>query len=455
MVAPHDTQRTQHIWEPYKVILPLLVGGLMLAASLLPWFTDPLEGSSSAWQLSVDLGWQFRFSMLNYGLLCVCCALYTCAIAYKTWRCSRTNSAWSAQRAYMMGGLLCVVPTVLFLFQYLFIDIGSIAQLSQHEIQMLLIKRHLGYSLTDTFIPLDTMTFDPFTFSGRLTLLLDHLGIGVFLPGTSATILLAGRSLFPRSIRLKRPRKTSWSIAASVVCALLLTMIFGRGIAALACNYEAKHVLETGEYSSALTWLNRALRLNPSFDDLAEYHIERGKAWYFLHPTALNADSQSYLASTYLKQEDDLASYQELLKLWHGNHQASWITDDLSVTLEQLAELPKPLQGGTFQNLESDDSSLPWLLQLAQVEPSNVYSHYTLGRIYCELYDYIRCEVQMNMVIALSHNADVQSSAYTSLALSRAGRSDYVHARAFLLQAIALDPEYHNNTAREELSGLR
>ena len=60
----------------------------------------------------------------------------------------------------------------------------------------------------------------------------------------------------------------------------------------------------------------------------------------------------------------------------------------------------------------------------------------------------------MTKVIQLSRNADIQSSAYTYIGLSIAGQGNVVDARKFLFQATKLDPAYHNNTAREELSGL-
>ena len=61
----------------------------------------------------------------------------------------------------------------------------------------------------------------------------------------------------------------------------------------------------------------------------------------------------------------------------------------------------------------------------------------------------------MYKVIRFSTDIAVQSSAYTYIALSDAQQGDYTSSRRFLLKAIALDPAYRNNTAREELSGLR
>ncbi len=41
------------------------------------------------------------------------------------------------------------------------------------------------------------------------------------------------------------------------------------------------------------------------------------------------------------------------------------------------------------------------------------------------------------------------------MALSDNGRGEYAEARDLLFKAVALDPSYRNNTAREALSGLQ
>ena len=61
----------------------------------------------------------------------------------------------------------------------------------------------------------------------------------------------------------------------------------------------------------------------------------------------------------------------------------------------------------------------------------------------------------MLSVIALSSDPDIRSSAYTYLALSSESEGNYVQARDYLFKAQDFDPAYRNNTAREEISGLR
>jgi len=78
-----------------------------------------------------------------------------------------------------------------------------------------------------------------------------------------------------------------------------------------------------------------------------------------------------------------------------------------------------------------------------------------IGRIQYDLKDYNKCEVQMLAVLNGSQENSIASSAYTYLALSRFEQGDLTAGRQYLLQAEALDPTYRNNTAREEMSGLR
>src|SRR5437667_1321815 len=146
---PNPTARTRRGWTLYRVIMPSLAGGAMLGASLLPWLIDPLGEAFPAWQLPVDIGWQLHSGLFSYGLLCLCCAVYAFFIAYLAWHEGRSVRTHST-----LAGLLCLMPLGLFFTQYLFIDMGSIAQLAQHEFQALFIQGHFGYHTAAQFIPI-------------------------------------------------------------------------------------------------------------------------------------------------------------------------------------------------------------------------------------------------------------------------------------------------------------
>ncbi len=231
--------------------------------------------------------------------------------------------------------------------------------------------------------------------------------------------------------------------------------MLARGPAAFICIYQAENLLNAGDYSGVLQWLDVAHQLNPSLDQLAAYHIERGQAWYFLHPQQLNLESQSYLAAYYRQQNDLLSSYQELLTVRKQYPHTLWLTDEMSLSLAQLAELSTPLQGQQTQLIDNDTPALPWLYQLEQIDPTNFYARYTIGRILYDIHDYSGCETFMHSVLALNTLNSVQSSAYTYMALSKIGQGENAVAREYLFEAQDLDPEYRNNTARQDISGLR
>ena len=293
-------------------------------------------------------------------------------------------------------------------------------------------------------------------------LLVDRFAIGPLLPIVSACLLMETQRRSPAHPAQKR---RSTRILGSLL-ALAFVIVCGRAPASVACGYQAKVSLAQGNYAQALQWLNIAVALNPQLNDMSYYHMQRGEALYYLQPGQLNDEIRFYLAASYLQQKDNLSAYRELFVIWQTHRTASWVTDEMSTLFVNLAENVGPLSntgGGGFNaraitpqaEQKNDEIALSWLQILSYTDSTNVYSHYMMGRIDYDLGNYADCGTQMAQVIALSRNADIQSSAYTYMALSDAGRGDYIDERVLLLQAVALDPAYRNNTAREELSGLR
>lgn len=434
-----------------RCALPTFAGCSLLWSSVLPWLKDPLGSVSTAWELPIDIGWQGSAGVLNYGLLCLCCALYAFLVAWANWRPSK-KMLYFAQH-YTLVAVLCLVPVCLFLLQYLCIDLQAMALLARHKTQMILIQRHLGYGVAAPLIPLDPFTLNGATLWGRLQLLLDQVSFGLLPPCVGAWMVMdyrrSHRATLPPAIHRGHHKRTC--IAGGL---LLLIILLGRAPAALGCEAAARTLLSSGDYAAALNWLDAARFLNPALDQMAYYHIERGQALYLLFPGQLAADERLYLAASYREQDDYLDAYQQDLALWQANSAATWAVDDMSATLERLAEAAQPLQEMPDQSPTNDTAALPWLQLLAKVDPANIYSSYLTGRIQYNLYDYTACIQQMELVIRLSPDADVQSSAYTYMALSEADQGDAVDARNLLLKAVALDPGYRNNTAREALSGL-
>ena len=199
----------------------------------------------------------------------------------------------------------------------------------------------------------------------------------------------------------------------------------------------------------ALKWLNTALFLNPALDRVSYFHIERGQAYYSLYPNIQSDDSRVYLGYVYRIEGDYLDSEQELIALWRIHPATSWVVAEASITFETLAEFNQQRGGQPIQRIENDVASMTWLQLLSQVDSSNVYGQYVIGRLQYHLHSYGVSIAQMTKVIQLSRNTDIQSSAYTYIGLSIAGQGNVVDARKFLFKAAKLDPAYHNNTARE------
>jgi len=440
--------------QSQQSIIPAVAGCIMVGTSALPWLTDPLQGNFSAWQLPIDIGWQFHVAIVNYGLLCFCCALYAFGVAYAHWKPFRGSNYFV--RGNVPVGLLCLLPVALFLLQYLFADIHSINQLAQHKIQMLLIRQHFGYRTTPERITIQPFALDAATLQGRLALLANQISIGLALPCLSASLLLGLKrsTMTPAgSDATKKHPKGLW-FAGIATLVLVLGVVLARAPAATACEYQARLSLDVGDYTSALSWLDTALILNPELDQLASYHIERGQAWYFLYPGQPNQDTYAYLAFVYQQRGDDQNAYQQLLAISPAQSPPSWVVDEMSNSLERSSEFTKSLGGSLITRPANDDTALPWLQLLTQLDPANVYGQYMVGRIQYNLHDYTECTDQMVRVIELTSNRDIQSSAYTYMALSDAGKGDYLEERTLLFKAEQLDPNYYNNTARQELSGL-
>jgi tetratricopeptide (TPR) repeat protein len=441
---------------PVQAIIPGAAGCVMLGASVLPWLNDPLQGFYSAWKLPIEIGWQFHTSILSYGLLCLCCALlnFFSAYAHFVQRKQSKKDRYFAP-GYVSLGIFSMVPFFLFLLQYLCADVQRIDVLAQHITQALLIDQHFGYNVSGQLISLSPFKFSSATFSDRFVLLVDQVGLGAFVPLVNGYLLIHYRR-FQQTSGLPIVRKYSKRIRLVFLPLGLVLLVagLGRSPAAMMCEYAAKSSLATGDSVTALEWLQAALFLNPALDRVSYFHIDRGEAYYTLHPDIQSDDSRIYLSSVYREAGDYLDSEQELIVLWRTHPTTPWVVAEASVTFELLAEFQQQQSGSPLQRAENDVASMTWLQLLSKVDPTNVYAQYVRGRLQYYLHSYTTCMSQMNKVIQLSSNADIQSSAYTYMGLSREGQRDVVNARKLFFKALDLDPNYYNNTAREELSGL-
>lgn len=446
------TQRTFFRYASW--LLPTIAGCIMVLASFTTWYSDPLGGSFSAWQLPIDIDWQFHSGLINFGLLCCLCASFAYVVALANWKPFKGSNFFVDKGT--LAGLLCLAPIAIFLFQYIIADPIVIDHISQHEIQLMLIQRHFTYDAPLQLVQIYPLATDSTTVLNRMRLLLDVMSIGACLTLLSAGLLFNHRRFSPVPLHPTNPKQRGYFFWLGIMALLILSIIvFGRAPAALYSGNQAKSALSAGNYTKALWWLNTELELNPSLDNLDYYHIERGQALFYLHPQQANIESYAYLASVYSQHADINDAYQQLFLAWQANRTTPWIVHDVDYALEKNIESTRPLQDTLVQRMSREDVALYQLQLMLEADPSNVYGHYLDGLIQYDLHNYSECMKQMTEVINLNSNTDVLSSAYTYLALSYAGQGNILKERTLLLTAISYDPSYYNNTAREELSGLR
>lgn len=435
-------------------LMPMVAGSIMLLASVLPWLRDALQGDAIAWHVPVDIGWQFQNRFLSYGLLCFCCSCYAFLVACANAR--RFKGSTYFVQKQVVAGLLCLTPVFLFLFQFILADTVDIDTLARHLIQLQLIQHHFGYDYPVQLVYIDPFTSDTSTIGDRIRLLIDSSSIGMLLPLVSAWMLIDYKRFFmklPSPMTSRSYKKRLRFILAGIL--LLCSILLSRAPLATVADYQAKASLATGNYAKALQWLQFADTLNPALDQMYYYHVQRGEAMYYLFPQLQSDDIHAYLAFNFTQQGDNLDAYQQLLAVWQQHTTTQWIVHEMSYTLEKLSEFAQPLKGVEQRRPINDDTALPWLQLLLQVNDSIVYGHYVVGRIQYDLHNYNECMRQMNVVLLMSSTSEIQSSAYTYIGLSYAEQGNYLQERTLLLKAVALDPNYENNTAREELSGLR
>ncbi len=426
----------------------------MLVGSIVPWLNDPFGPAYKAWQLPIYLSWTSSVAVLNYGTLCACCALLLFIMSYAHYKPFKGSHYFLHQHTF--AGVVCLIPVLVFFTQYLFTDVQSINQLAQHKIQMLLIESHYNYRTGAQIFLIKPFTLNIALLGDRLSLLTDQLSFGVLFPCISGWMLFAWCRT-SNTYKRSRQRKIAWFMS---ILALIILLV--RGPISIACENWAENLLSTGNYADALVWLDRAAFFDPSLETAAFFHIDRGEASYFLHPQQLDDDSHIYLAFMYQQRKNYVVAYQQIQNVLHGHTNASpWIKEEISITLEELTEGAGSLKQYAPEldakevATSGDYTALKWLQPLTRFYPDNVYALYMLGRIHYELHSYSLSTFQMRAVTHMSANADLLSSAYTYVALSDIGRGNYALGRKELLTAIALDPNYRNTSAREEMSGIR
>lgn len=433
-----------------QILLPAFCSLIMFVASIFPWLTDPLGKVYSAWSIPVDMGWG-GVRVFSYGFCCFCCAVYAMLIALASWR--DFPGSRTIRHRYITAGVLCLVPPLLFTLQYTYSNIYLSDVLAQHKLQSMLIIEHFGYDGQRDLIALKPFSVDISTVNYRMALFIDQLGLGYLLPSISAYLFFDyKRFIIVTDFPIRQENKNKKILYGIIFCVILLLL---RSPVGLGCEYQARVLLAQGDYRSALQWLNIARFFNPSLNLVEYYHEEIGQALYYLNSKQQTDESRAYLAESYRMQNDYLDAYEELLGSWRSANTPPWMINEFDLTLQGLAEYTHPLRGPLLKRPINDDTALPWIQLLLTIDPNNEYAHYIAGRIAYDLDNYNESIQQMSIVINMSKDNDVLSSAYTYIGLSEIGLGNEIQGRETLFTAIKFDKSYHNNTAREELSGLR
>jgi len=461
-------------------------------AAFSPWISAPLIDSWQSWQLPIDMGWSLSAPVVSYGLLTLSVA------AYLFWRAALATD-WTAlaprgvRRVAPLSlptaarlSALAAAPVLLFLFQYLFVDMALSRTLLNDENQSLLLRAHLGYGLPD-----QRFALSPFEMSinsvGQRFYLLALLGSGGLFALIGA-VVCCGLGLMVRPI-VRRMDTTGnakdehdheaapqqherherhglqWRWLLVIGGALFAIIVFGRAPAGFVAKDFGLAALNAGAYRTALDDFSLATWLAPNLNDLPSFQQERGEALYSLGKTN-TIDAQMYLAAQYMTvgaNDRAWAVERSALQTFPPN---DGVKDEASQTLEILVEendaiayLPTDdSTEATTPQLASEvaqaDQSLPWLGYLLAIQPDNVYALYMHGRILFSARLFAPAASDFLALAQESHDTDMLSAAYTYLALSYGGEGNLVAEREYLQIATELDHNYDNTTAREAQSGL-
>ncbi len=443
-----------------NLLAPAVAGWLILSASFVPWLADPLYGPRSPWSVEITLAWPLSLPVLSLGQLCLAGWLLSCLHLALLWHFSSNSRGKGVWLLYRGLRLLCALPLMLFLLEYLSGGTAQMDVLMQHKIEAVLIQRHLGYNLARDWLPVTTpFALDSSSFIWRLQLLVDQLRPGVILPLLSLAVLSVRRAERDVCGMESLSASVGWlarlgRYPLSVAC---LLVVMGTSPILLCCEMEAGQAFAAGGYTAGLGWLDLARWLYPDLERTVLYHDQYGQALYALQSGARSDDSHFYLARRYRLHRAYLPATRELLPLWRAHPHAPWLTQELSADLEGLIEtawLSGPLSIAIVPRVERSGEMLSWLQILAEIEPGEVYAPYMLARAQYGLQNYSACIAQMEVVLQLSPTSDIRSSAYTYIGLAQIGLGHTSQGREALLMAVVLDPDYRNNTAREALSGL-
>jgi hypothetical protein len=213
-------QRFLH-WPCTLYITTIISACSLLCASLLPWLKDPLGGIYSAWQLPLYSGLSYHIAFLNYGLLCSFGAIYIVIYALTDRQPYRKYNYFVYGRK--IKRCIPIILVALFLFQYLCTDVTTLALLTTHERQMLLIQMYFGYKGDNQIITLNPLSLNISTLWTKFQLLLNCLSYGPLFLCASTWLLPVYHHSATHPVHSVKPQHKRKLV---IVCAALV-ILFG------------------------------------------------------------------------------------------------------------------------------------------------------------------------------------------------------------------------------------
>jgi hypothetical protein len=399
---------------------PLLGLLLVITGQALPWFAIPMMGGRSAWSLPVVLAGVPSGSWASYGaILAVCLGLgLLSVIAWRGRPCAAT--------ATVGAGVLVVCLT--FLVATGTADWPLLQQLEDQSAQQTAIFGQFGYGVPNQLPSL--MLLVPVT--GSWALVAGALRLG-WLSATVGGLMLFGTAA-PSLTGWARRARRRWHLVAALGLLLVVSAV-GRGAVAAYLAGQGAAAASGGDYPSANGTLALARRLDPLLTSSTAYDLALGQVLMAVghtgQPLALLADANARGA------QGDIQGQVTALR------QAA-ATDPGSLVIAQQLDRASQLLALT------DEDARP----LEALSDPTVADEYTRGRILYAAADYTAALACFRQVLTVTTDANVDSSAFTYIALSELKLGQADQARRDLLHAVSLDTQYNNTLARSLVAGL-
>jgi tetratricopeptide (TPR) repeat protein len=268
-----------------------------------------------------------------------------------------------------------------------------------------------------------------FTPDATTSMILSALRIGWYAAAVSGG-LLAGRRVAP----MRQPRRMITAVAA---IATVLAFGFASGLMAEAAESDGVAAVQSGHSMLAEHDFERALTLNPQLRDDSQLEMQLGQA----EGDQGQATALSWFAKTASPPVDSAGIAQQVLDYSEASSLAPGnlvIRNSFAVALaDDMIGTQSPVDPSAVSMLDE----MPFL-------------SFTYGHFAYEVGDDSATIQYMDRVLTTNRNGELQSLAYTYLALSEQRLGHLDAFRRDIVKAVALDTQNVNGLGREVAAGL-